>query len=357
MAKAKKKSESASQSNLRHPRESLDLIGQPEAERQLLQACHSGRMPHAWLVSGPKGIGKATLAYRFARFLLSGAGGGDMSVDAELPAVRRVQNRSHADLMVLESSGGDIGVDEARVISEFLSLTPAESKWRMVIVDSIDDMNRNAANAILKTLEEPPARAVLVLISHNPGILLPTIRSRCRVLKAKPLGSEDFTAILREHASTLGLEMQQAYYLLSGGSPGLALFLADQEALALYHALLELFPHGAGAPDWPRVHMLADQMNGAANTVRFEAMQHMLQYLFRQLVRARLGERGPEDDVLEGEHGVLGAIASGKSTQEWLDLWQESAVLLQDTRRIHLDRKQVLLNIIGAIQPQGHLAG
>lgn len=355
MAKAKKKA-AAAESNLRHPRESLELIGQTEAEKQLLQAHQSGRMPHAWLVTGPKGIGKATLAYRFARFLLSGGSGQGLDADMQLPAVRRVQNQSHADLMVLESADGDIGVEEARHIAEFLSLTPAESPWRVVIIDSIDDMNRNAANAILKTLEEPPARAVLLLVSHNPGTLLPTIRSRCRVLKATPLAREDFSTLLREHVVGLSVEMQQAYYLLSGGSPGLALFLADQEAVALYHAVLELFPHGNNTPDWTRAHALADQMNGVANTVRFEAMQHVLQYLFRQLVRAKLGERDATEDVLEGEDEVLAHLAGFKSMQQWLDLWQESAILLQDTRRIHLDRKQVLLNIIGAMQPQGSLA-
>lgn len=353
---AKKKSV-AVESNLRHPRASLELVGQNAAEKQLLQACHSGRMPHAWLVTGPKGIGKATLAYRFARFVLSGGGAGEgLEADMQLPAVRRVQSRSHADLMVLEGGDGDIGVEEARKVSEFLSLTPAESAWRMVIIDSIDDMNRNAANAILKTLEEPPARAILLLVSHNPGSLLPTIRSRCRVLKATPLAADDFSTLLREHAVGMGVEMQQAYYRLSGGSPGLALFLADQEAVALYHALLVLFPPGGSMPDWTRAHALADQMNGVANALRFEAMQHVLQYLFRQLVRAKLGEHKMEDDVLEGEGEVLAHLAAFKSMQQWLDLWQESAVLLQDTRRIHLDRKQVLLNIIGAMQPQGSLA-
>lgn len=353
---AKKKEKAASESLLRHPRETLELVGQHEAEKQLLQAFHSGRMPHAWLVSGPRGIGKSTLAYRLARFLLSGSVSETLDCDIEGSSARRVQSQSHGDLMVLESAGGDISVEEAREVSEFLSKTPSESKWRVVIIDSVDDMNRNAANAILKTLEEPPARAVLLLISHNPGVLLPTIRSRCRVLKLTPLPRADFTTIVREHAPMLDLEAMQAYYQLSSGSPGLALFLIEQEALALYHALLALFPFGKQAPDWLRAHPLAEQMAGVANTVRFEAMQHALQYLFRQLVRASMGQRDAEEDMLEGEGEVLAHIASFKPTQGWLDLWQESAVFLQDTRRIHLDRKQVLLNIISAMQPKGSLA-
>lgn len=355
-AKSKKKERATSDSQLRHPRDTLELIGQTETENQLLQALSSGRMPHAWLINGPKGIGKATLAYRFARYLLSDGTGATLDVDMAIPAVRRVQSQSHADIMVLESSGGDISVEEARELSEFLSFTPAEGRWRVVIIDSIDDMNRNAANAILKTLEEPPARAILLLISHNPGILLPTIRSRCRVLKLTPLSTSDFATIVRDHAPALDADMQQAYYRLSSGSPGLALFLIEQEALALYHALLEFFPLGKQTPDWLRAHAVADQMAGVSNAVRFEAMQHVLQYLFHQLIRTRLGERSQADDMLEGEGDVLRHIASFKTMQGWLDLWQESAIFLQDTRRIHLDRKQVLLNIISAMQPRGTLA-
>lgn len=355
-AKAKKKDRATSESLLRHPRDTLVLVGQESAETQLLQAMQSGRMPHAWMVSGPKGIGKATLAYRFARFLLLGQGGNMLDVDMAEPAMRRVQNQSHADLMVLSGQDGDISVDDAREINEFLALTPAESKWRVVIIDSVDDMNRNAANAILKTLEEPPARAVIFLISHNPGTLLPTIRSRCRVLKLTPLPTDDFARIVRDHAPSLDVEMQQAYFKLSSGSPGLALFLIEQEALALYHALLELFPMGCTTPDWLRAHPLADQMAGVSNLVRFEAMQHALQYLFGQIIKASLGVRNASDDVLEGEADVLAHISSFKTTQGWLDLWQESAMFLVDTRRIHLDRKQVLLNIIAAMQPQGSLA-
>lgn len=355
MAAKKKKEKTASESLLRHPRETAELVGQGEAEKQLLQAFHSGRMPHAWLISGPRGIGKATLAYRLARFLLAGQGGDTLDTDMALPPVRRVLSQSHGDLMVLESDGGDIGVEEARMVSAFLSKTPAESQWRVVIIDSIDDMNRSAANAILKTLEEPPARAVLMLVSHNPGTLLPTIRSRCRVLKCKPLASRDFASITREHAPALDVEMMQAYYRLAGGSPGLALFLVEQEALALYHALLALWPMGSQSPDWLHAHPLAEQMAGVANTVRFEAMQHVLQYLFRQLVLASSGA-GDGEELLEGEAAVLRHIAGFKPMQGWLDLWQESAVFLTDTRRIHLDRKQVLLNIIAAMQPKGSLA-
>ncbi|MCH2546053.1 MAG: DNA polymerase III subunit delta' [Alphaproteobacteria bacterium] len=354
VAKSKKK-ERQSEPNIRHPRDTTFLRGQKAAEMQFLQALSSGRMPHAWLINGPKGIGKATLAYRIARYLLSDSAAPSLDVDMSAPAIRRIQNQSHGDLKLLESVGGDVSVEEGREIGKFLSHTPSESQWRVVIIDSVDDMNRNAANAILKTLEEPPSRAVILLISHNPGVLLPTIRSRCRALKLQPLSKDGFADIVREHAPQLDVDMQHAYFALSSGSPGLALFLIDQEALALYHAVLELFPINSTIPDWSRAHKLADQMSGVANTVRFEAMQHVMQYLFCQIIRTSLQQRSAEDEVLEGENAVLLTIANFKSLKAWLDLWQESAIFLQDTRRIHLDRKQVLLNIIASMQPQGNL--
>lgn len=352
MARAAKRATEERASVFRHPRETFTLTGQHDAEQFILQACHSGRMPHAWLIAGARGTGKATLAHRFARFLLAGGTGSGLDVDADSPAVRRAVNGSHTDLMVLENApGSDIPVEEARKVAEFFSLTPAEGCWRVVIIDSVDAMNRNAANAILKTLEEPPKGAVLLLVSHNPGILLPTIRSRCRLLKTRPLDETAFAAIVQEHMPDMDAAHRRVYYHLSGGSPGVALFLAEQEALALYITLLELFPVGKIVPDWLRVHLLADQLSSQKETPRFEALQHVLQYLFQRLIH-QAGYTGEPDGVelLEGENAVLRHIAAFHNVPRWLDIWQESASLLQDTKRIHLERKQVLLNIISSMR-------
>ncbi len=148
-------------------------------------------MHHAWLITGAPGVGKATLAYRFARRLLAGVQPGDtLAVDPASPVFRRVAVGSHADLLTVEREWddkksrlrGEIVVDDARAISAFLRLTPAEGGWRVVVIDGAEHMNRNAANAVLKMLEEPPPRAVLLLTCAAPGRLLPTIRSRCRRL-------------------------------------------------------------------------------------------------------------------------------------------------------------------------------
>src|SRR6516164_3743265 len=173
------------------PRENPDLLGHENAERELRQLAEGGRLPHALLLTGPRGIGKATLAFRLARFLLAQPGDradSGLAVDPASNAFRRVASGGHADLLTVERAydprrrrrRSDIIVEDVREIAGFMRLTAAEEGWRIVIVDGAEEMNRNAANALLKSLEEPPHRALLLLISHSPGQLLPTIRSRCR---------------------------------------------------------------------------------------------------------------------------------------------------------------------------------
>ena len=184
------------------PRRNPDLIGHETAEQALIDSAASGRMPHAWLICGPEGIGKATLAYRFARYLLAGpqpaglfgAGETGLYVAPDHPVFRRVAAKGHADLMTVELGAdpktgrmrGEIVVDDVRAVSEFMHMTPAEGGFRVVIVDIVDAMNRNAANALLKILEEPPPQALLLLVCHAPGRVLATIRSRCRKLVLRP---------------------------------------------------------------------------------------------------------------------------------------------------------------------------
>jgi DNA polymerase-3 subunit delta' len=198
-----------------HPRERQVLIGHAEAERQLLDAYRGPRMHHAWLIGGPEGIGKATLAYRFARFVLANpvaaripAEVDSLAVPEDHPVARRIVAGSHTDLLALrriaevgkDKIPQEISVNAMRDIVRFFGSTAGEGGWRICIVDAADDLNRSSANALLKLLEEPPPRSLFLIVAHLPGRLLPTIRSRCRMLHLHPLTSDEIVAGLQTFA-------------------------------------------------------------------------------------------------------------------------------------------------------------
>jgi DNA polymerase-3 subunit delta' len=332
-----------------HPRLMEHLVGHDAVEKQLLELITAKRFPHAILLTGPRGIGKATLAWRLARFLLTPqeSGGGlfgdalppeSLHVAASHPIFRRMAASAHPDFLALETA--DIKVEEARSVAAFLALTPAEGDWRVVIIDSADAMNRNAANALLKTLEEPPARAVIILVSHNPGALLPTIRSRCRTLRVPPLGEAAFVRIMATAAPELTPQQAQAFALLSGGSPGVALTLAHARADTLYQELLERM----ASPDTLKAHAFADRFARKENEEGFRTVCRLFLTLLNRMIA-----QGEGLEVFPGEHALLARLREGKSTEAWLDLWERSGKLFADARYIHLDKKQVLITILRAV--------
>jgi DNA polymerase-3 subunit delta' len=211
-----------------HPRETFSFIGHEAEEDAFAEGLRGGRMHHAWLLTGAKGVGKATLAYRVARAALGAKriGPRPLDVDPEDQVARRVMALSHPDLFVLRRGLNDrgkprreIAVDDARDLGHFFSLAPSEGGMRVAIVDAVDDLNRNAANAILKTLEEPPARSILMLVCHAPGAILPTIRSRCRRLALRTLSDEQVRAASGADAGIVAL---------AKGRPGRAIALKAQ---------------------------------------------------------------------------------------------------------------------------------
>lgn len=214
--------------NAPHPRETFSFVGHDAEEAAFADGLRGGRMHHAWLLAGPKGLGKATLAYRVARAALGAKriGPRPLDVDPEDQVARRVMALSHPDLFVLRRGLNDrgkprreIAVDDARELGHFFSLAPSEGGMRVAIVDAVDDLNRNAANAILKTLEEPPARSILLLVCHAPGAILPTIRSRCRRLALRPLSDDEVREASGADAGIVSL---------AKGRPGRAIALKAQ---------------------------------------------------------------------------------------------------------------------------------
>jgi DNA polymerase III subunit delta' len=222
-----------------HPRRRSILKGHEKAERVLLKQYLSGRMHHGWLISGPRGIGKATLAYRLARFILhypSAQALGDqqsLGVAADAAVSRLVASGGHPDLIAVErrfdpKTGKiktEIAVDDVRRAGEFFGRTSAADGWRICIVDAADELNAESANALLKTLEEPPGRSLIILVSHQPRRLLPTLRSRCIELPVPPISEQDTIEVL----NGLGLEGDAARKAaaLSRGSPGRALEIVN----------------------------------------------------------------------------------------------------------------------------------
>ncbi len=250
------------------PQKNSFLLGQEEAEKVFLNAYKTDTMHHAWILSGPQGIGKATLAYKIARFLLAADEENktqytSLNISENSPIFQQVANDSNPDLMVLERDYIDtdrkkiisaikhgepldetelsnlkksafIRVDDVRKVNEFLTKTSFNDGWRVVIIDSADDMNKSAANALLKILEEPPAKTLMLLISHNPGILLPTIRSRCAKLPIHTLSDSIVASLLRRYRVDLNENMITRLVQMSNGSIGKAILYADTDAVGLY---------------------------------------------------------------------------------------------------------------------------
>ena len=261
-----------------HPRITTAWFGHAEAERALLQAYQTGRIAHAWLIGGPPGIGKATLAYRMARFVLANPdpttaavqSAQDLSVPADHPASRRIAGEAHPNLLVLERTLNDkgkmrteIAVDDVRKSVSFFGSTAGEGGWRIAIIDTVDDLNRSSANSLLKVLEEPPDRSLLLLLSESGGRVLPTIRSRTRRLLLRPLDAETVAQAVANAAGRPANDPEiWAAAQASDGSVARALDLLDSDALALRQTVVDLL---ARLPNTdPRaLHALGDALGGS----------------------------------------------------------------------------------------------
>ena len=346
------------------PRANPDLIGHAAAEGVLLEAFNGGRPAHAWLISGPRGIGKATLAFRFARFLLA-RGGGDagtlfaepppdsLYVAPDHPVFRRAAAGGHADLLTVERGWDEkkgrlrteIVVDDVRAVGQFLGLTAAEGGWRVVVIDSADEMNRNAANAVLKVLEEPPRRAVLLLVSHGPGRLLPTIRSRCRRLVLKPLEEDVVASLVAEYRPGLAAEDVAELTRLSEGSVGRALALAADGGLELYRNLVDLLETLPGL-DVAALHAFGDRVAKPGADDAFRVVGDLVRWWLGRLIL--FGARGGKDagEGMPGrERALIERLFRAGGLDRWLEVWEKTNRLLAQAEESGLDRKQVVLNV------------
>ena len=326
----------------RPPRETTALHGQDEAERALLEAYRGHRFHHAWLIAGPAGIGKATLAYRMARFVLANPDprapavekATSLHVDDHHPVTRRIAAQGHGDLLVLERTINektnklrqDIQVDDVRRTVTFFGSTPGEGGWRVAIVDAVDELNPAGANALLKILEEPPRRAVLLLISHSAARVLPTIRSRCRLLALRPLAPPE---VARAAATAIGEDAEnseiKAAAAAADGSVQRALALLDGEALDLrgrITALLERLP----AVDPRALHALGDRLYGTDPATLAAFVDTVNAWLSARLAN---GELDPAQ---------MARVA---------EVWERVNQSARDVDTFNLERKPLVFNVFG----------
>lgn len=334
------------------------LVGHDLAERTMLLAQQIGKLHHAWLLTGPRGIGKATLAWRFARFLLAGQQGGlfatspdTLDVAREAPGRSLVDARTHPDLFHLRRTlharemriQSEITIDDVRDLGAFMHMTPSMGDWRVAIIDSADEMNRNSANAVLKILEEPPPNAVLLIVAHAPGRLLPTIRSRCRRLALQPLDDGTVTALLGDYAPGTSAEERKALAQLAEGSIGRALELASAGSLALYREMVEVL---ATLPelDVPRLHGFAERFakRGEEANADWRSLNYLFDGWLKGLLRSGAIGAGSAP-VVPAERGLHEKLLSAASLDRWMEAWENVARLWSRADAVNLDRKQTVL--------------
>jgi DNA polymerase-3 subunit delta' len=330
-----------------HPRETLSLFGHREAELALLDAYRSGRIPHAWLIGGAQGIGKATLAYRMARFVLahreplapSVQAAKTLAVDPSHPVARHVAAGAHGGLLTLERTLNDKGVmrtvitvDETRETISFFGSTAAVEGWRVCIVDTVDELNANAANALLKILEEPPVQSLFLLVSHAPARALPTIQSRCRKLPLRPLAVEDViqAAAAATHRPVDDPALAEAADAAEG-SVARALTLLGGDALKLHQrtaALLNTLPQ----IDPRELHALGDALGGS-DRVALAA--------FIDSVDRWVTERLRADDI--------NANANLPRLARLAEVWEKINRAARDTAEYNLERKPLVFSVFGLL--------
>jgi DNA polymerase-3 subunit delta' len=368
------------------PRANLDLVGHEAAERTVLDAWNAGRMPHAWLITGPRGIGKATFAFRVARFVLAQDGAGQgadagpglfgddlppaapetLALAPDHPVVARVASGGHADLRVLEPNmphpdhgrpSRQIVVGHVRKAVQFTTLTSAEEGWRVILVDPADALNANAQNAILKSLEEPPANVLFLLVCNAPGRLLPTIRSRCRRVALAPLAPDALDALLARYRPDIATDDRHALARLTEGSIGDALALADSGGLDLYRKVIKLL-ESLDDPDIQEIHALGDTIarGGQQAADHFTTLRELIgNWLARLVIAGARAEAPPE--IVAGEGRISAHFLARAPLEQWLEVWENVTSLMARADGANLDRKQTIVSAfltMAALLQGGH---
>lgn len=365
------------------PEEQTGLFGHDIAQKTLLDLWNGKTLAGSWLFCGSKGIGKATLAYRLARFVLAqpekneiSLFGGEevpssLDIPADDPVFNSVAQRSNPGLCVVECAlkeeeqksrqalidagktldpeteksrkrYDEIRVTDIREAENFLHLTAGANGWRVMIIDSADDMNANAANALLKSLEEPPPKTVIILISHQPGKLLPTIRSRCRKLSLKPLENDELHEILKAKNADIPDQELKTLTLLAQGSLGKALSLYEQDGVSVFKQMISLF---SGFPKLsaPALYAFTEKVLKEKDVMK-TAQTLLIQWLSRVCIQS---QAGGSEEIFPSELQIVRRIQSGIDPLRLIEITEELQTTFADT---DLDQKQVFVSAFLRLQ-------
>lgn len=348
-----------------HPRETQHLIGQDKAQDSFLTAFNSGRLHHAWLITGPRGVGKATLAWKLARFLLAQENNSTgifasehpaentLDIPQDHPIMRRISALGEPRLFLcrrpwdekLKRIKRDITVQETRALKSFFQMSATDGGWRVAIVDAADEMNNSAANALLKILEEPPAKTIILMISHQPALLLPTIRSRCRELRCDKLSTIDLSTALQNAGFNAG---QNPEYLaeLSDGSIGEAIRILAEDGLKRYDGLIKL---AQNAPDMdrPAAIQLANGCVGKGNEPVYDLTLRLLRQMLARIARFAALQPVQFQEAAQGEAQVLAKLGPNiQAARKWADLSAELNSRSNHARAVNLDPSSVILDML-----------
>ena len=357
-----------------HPKTAEKLFGHQFEEQEFLNCFESGKLHHGWLITGAKGIGKATFAWRIAKFLLrqpitrsepKGLFGNpgenqnsDLDENLKKAILARVLAESEPRLAVIRKSFDEkrktfrssIRVDEIRHLKSFFSLSVSDGGSRVAIIDCAEDMNINAANALLKTLEEPPKHTVFLLISHNPQSLLPTIKSRCRELRLSSLTESDLKSALRQINLTIPENDSEIYSLLGSGSVGNSIRLLEHDGANLYRNLLSLLNQLPNLNGF-ELEKFIGTVSGNKSRGRLELLVELLNTVIARISKAGITGQSSWDTTLEVEKEVFVKLCPNPIiAKKWAELAQTQSEKLRHGLEVNLDPSSLILDTFFQIE-------
>ena len=349
--------------------ENTELLGHQNAEKLFLNLINNESLPHGWIFSGPKGIGKATLAHKVARYLLCYGlkkesanpsekrkeikKGENLWVNPESEIFQRVSAGGHADLLTVERKPNERGkwsnnipIDDIRKIKSFFSKTAAEDGWRIVIIDSADEMTSNAANALLKNLEEPPSHTLLLLISHNPNSLLSTIRSRCRELTLSILKYPDIINLLGIRFPNLTDLEKNLLAIIGEGRIGYTIKLNEIGGLEIYSDIMQLL-NSMPKLTSKKLHDFATKLAKPGAEDIFLNSMNILNGILARLIRGHIMDI---EKVPIAEIELQKNFFNDGNLDRWLNVWENINNYQYNHKILNLDPKQTTLNIFLEIE-------